>query len=194
MTEISEGLEAWADGLFVEGSVRLRQFRESDTEKLSGWWRDPSVTIMQTDRMPVGDDATLTEMFRMWNKNDTPSACGYSLTNHEGEFVGHVSLWGVTPPTMIATLAVIVGPEHQGNGHGRDAVRAALRIAFEEMGVNKVELQVWHFNTRARGLYASLGFVEEGVRRAAVYHRSAFHDQVLMGMLRDEYLARATRR
>lgn len=33
------------------------------------------------------------------------------------------------------------------------------------------------------------GFTEEGRRRAAVFHHGAFHDEILLGMLRDEHAA-----
>src|SRR5439155_572812 len=46
----------------------------------------------------------------------------------------------------------------------------------------KAELAVFATNDRARRLYESLGFVEEGVRRRHVRIRGEFVDEVLMGL------------
>src|SRR5881392_237368 len=49
-------------------------------------------------------------------------------------------------------------------------------------GFEKAELAVFATNARARRLYESLGFVEEGVRRSHVRIRGAYVDEVLMGI------------
>lgn len=189
MTNEFESIRSWAEHLFTGDSIALRPLREGDLDRLAAWWNEPGVAVFQGDRILLPSQSSVKAMFESWSKNDSSSGAGYAITNHDGDLVGHVALWGVTPPVMIANVAIIIGTEHQGNGYGRDALVVALRYAFQELGVRKVELQVWEFNTRARGLYSSLGFVEEGIRRDAAYHRSRYYDVVLMGMLRDEYEA-----
>src|SRR5207247_9437332 len=49
-------------------------------------------------------------------------------------------------------------------------------------GFEKAELAVFATNARARRLYESLGFVEEGVRRSHVRIRGAYVDEVRMGL------------
>jgi len=49
-------------------------------------------------------------------------------------------------------------------------------------GFSKAELAVFATNRRARRLYESLGFVEEGVRRRHVRIRGEFVDEILMGL------------
>ena len=49
-------------------------------------------------------------------------------------------------------------------------------------GFAKAELAVFATNHRARRLYESLGFVEEGVRRRHVRIRGEFVDEILMGL------------
>jgi RimJ/RimL family protein N-acetyltransferase len=49
-------------------------------------------------------------------------------------------------------------------------------------GFAKAELTVFATNRRARSLYESLGFVEEGVRRRHVRIRGEYVDEILMGL------------
>ena len=64
-----------------------------------------------------------------------------------------------------------------------------LRFAFDELGGHKVELRVWAFNDRAIRAYEKAGFVREGVRRAVAFHGGQFYDEVLMGVLAEEFRA-----
>jgi RimJ/RimL family protein N-acetyltransferase len=52
-------------------------------------------------------------------------------------------------------------------------------------GFEKAELAVFAGNDRARGLYESLGFAEEGVRRGHVRIRGEYVDEILMGLWLD---------
>ncbi|WP_250007734.1 GNAT family N-acetyltransferase [Actinoplanes sp. M2I2] len=180
-------LDGYATSLLRGRLVRLRALRDDDLPQLVQWWNDPETMVLQQHRVLPGPEAALTEMFRAWSANKDDSGAGFSIETHDGELVGHVTMWGIKPRTRIATLAIIIGLPHAGRGYGTDTLDVALRYAFDELAVNKVELQVWAFNSRAVHVYEKVGFVEEGRRRAAAYHRSAFHDEVLMGMLRDEF-------
>jgi RimJ/RimL family protein N-acetyltransferase len=75
----------------------------------------------------------------------------------------------------------------KGHGFGRAAVRAVKRFAFEEQKVHRLWLDVKEFNARARRLYASQGFVEEGVLRDCLKSDSGFDSLVVMSMLASEY-------
>lgn len=127
-------------------------------------------------------------MFSQWSQNDPAGRLGLSVENFDGELIGHVTLFGTTLPARIATFAIIIGPDFVGHGYGTDTTRVMLRYAFDELGAHKVELQTWAYNTRALRAYEKAGFVREGVRRAAGFHNGAFHDEVHLGIVLEDYL------
>jgi ribosomal protein S18 acetylase RimI-like enzyme len=58
---------------------------------------------------------------------------------------------------------ISIDPEQQGRGYGR----AAMRLAEDEarnLGIDRIELNVFGGNDVARGLYRSLGYVESSVQ------------------------------
>ena len=75
----------------------------------------------------------------------------------------------------------------KGRGHGRAALRLAMALAFEEHGAHRLWLDVKPDNERARALYRSAGFVEEGTLRDALYHGGRFESLVVMSILRPEW-------
>jgi RimJ/RimL family protein N-acetyltransferase len=68
-------------------------------------------------------------------------------------------------------------------------VRTLVAFAFRDLNMRKVGLEVLADDERAVGAYRGVGFVEEGRRRAHSWFEGAFHDALVMGMLREEWEA-----
>ena len=62
-----------------------------------------------------------------------------------------------------------------------------IRIAFDELSAHRLWLDVFEHNARARHLYESLGFVQEGVLREAFYRDGKHYSLILMSLLDREY-------
>ncbi|MEU3305734.1 GNAT family protein [Nocardiopsis sp. NPDC006832] len=78
-----------------------------------------------------------------------------------------------------------------GRGHGTAATDAVLKYAFETVGLHRVALEVFDFNTNARRSYEKSGFVREGVWRKQLRWDGEWHDAVLMSILDEEYALRS---
>ena len=72
-------------------------------------------------------------------------------------------------------------------GLGTEATRLTLRHAFEDQGLNRVELEVYDFNPRARHVYDKVGFVHEGVKRQALHFEDTWIDAHGMSILASEW-------
>ncbi len=87
----------------------------------------------------------------------------------------------------IADIGIFIGrPELWGKGLGTEAFYLLIRYLHEELRMHRVELEV--FASHAAGIrsYQKLGFVQEGVRRQALFRRGAHHDMVTMSCLPGE--------
>lgn len=75
-----------------------------------------------------------------------------------------------------------------GRGFGRPFLTAVVDWVFAETACHRFLLEVFTDNTRARHVYRSLGFTEEGLLREAVKRPDGSRvDQVLMSLLRPEW-------
>lgn len=74
-----------------------------------------------------------------------------------------------------------------GRGLGRRLLSELLHIVFDEIRAHRFFLDVVEDNLRARHLYESFGFVEEGVMREATQREGAWLSLVLMSLLHHEY-------
>ena len=85
----------------------------------------------------------------------------YLVLEEEGEIAGFIGVKHVADETHVMTVAVV--PDRRGRGHARVLVGAALDAPASRKS-RRVHLEVRPSNMAARTLYASLGFVETGLR------------------------------
>jgi RimJ/RimL family protein N-acetyltransferase len=182
--------EAWqyGNGLLVGQSVRLRELQETDLDQLVHWWNDPAYAPLQAPIVRPQPVTSVRETFQKWSANDSDSAVGFSVIDRESQaLVGHIAISGIHARTRAGVLAIVVGGDQTERGYGTDAVRVMVRYGFEELGLNRIELHVFAYNSRAIATYRKVGFVEEGRRRQAAFHAGRFHDSVIMSLLAEEY-------
>ncbi|MES2019123.1 MAG: GNAT family N-acetyltransferase [Pseudomonadota bacterium] len=111
------------------------------------------------------------------------------LCELDGELVGeiHASRLGIASLAhLLGDLTIAVAPQAQGQGVGRKLFQALLdEVSVNMPHITRVELFARESNVRARALYASLGFVEEGRLRARVNNaKGEAETDTIMGWLR----------
>jgi len=70
-----------------------------------------------------------------------------------------------------------------GRGYGTAAVRTALRFAFQELNLHRVELEVVADTFWAIRCYEKACFVREGTRREAIFRDGRYNDLLVMAVL-----------
>jgi RimJ/RimL family protein N-acetyltransferase len=109
----------------------------------------------------------------------------------DGRAVGDINLFQIDTRSANAALGLSIWrAEDRGKGFGTDAIVALLRWAFGQMNLHRVELSVDPRNTSAIHIYEKVGFVAEGRRREAHFVDGCYVDDMMMGLLREEFLAR----
>lgn len=84
----------------------------------------------------------------------------------------------------VGSLGMGVLPAYRGRGIGRRLLGACIAKAWAQ-GITRIELEVRVDNERAIGLYRSLGFEHEAVKRRAMRFDGVDHDALLMSLLKD---------
>lgn len=75
-----------------------------------------------------------------------------------------------------------------GKGYGTEAIELVLDFVFEELKLNRLQLEVYSHNERGLRAYEKNGFKREGVLREALYYQGAFSDEIIMAIIRSDYL------
>ncbi len=103
-----------------------------------------------------------------------------------GRRVGYAILVGIAAADGKLQLQRIVVTE-KGEGYGRQALQLLKRMAFSEFGAHRFWLRVRARNQRARRLYLSEGFVEEGTSRDSILVDGRYESIITLSILRQEY-------
>lgn len=110
----------------------------------------------------------------------------------DGETIGEAVLndWDRTNRSAAFRIAIWY-PKDRDRGYGSEATRLIVRFGFEALDLNRIELEVFAFNPRARHVYEKVGFVYEGTRREALWWDGRAIDAHVMAILREDVLGAA---
>lgn len=87
------------------------------------------------------------------------------------------------------TLGYWMGQRHAGKGHMTEAVRGALRFAFMDLALHRVEAACLPSNEPSRRLLERVGFRHEGLARAYLKINGAWADHLLYAALSSDHSA-----
>jgi RimJ/RimL family protein N-acetyltransferase len=150
------------------------------------WFRDPN-TARTWGRSPLIADgefeSDLTGRFGRFDRS------GYfAIQDEQGHLVGRVDYEHLDPVDRTVELMIMIGDRgSRGRGIGSDALRTLIHHLFTDRQIERVGLTVLAGNAPAIRTYEKLGFVREGVRREDVWIDGAWHDQLVMGLLKSEF-------
>ncbi|WP_089789836.1 GNAT family N-acetyltransferase [Natronobacterium haloterrestre] len=110
---------------------------------------------------------------------------GGSERGSEETVSGAVNLFDVDGTA--GTLSYWLFDEYRGRGYATEAVSLLVEHAFEELGLHRVEAEVFDGNDPSRRLLERVGFVGEGVSREARFTGGEFRDVHRFGLLAPEW-------
>ncbi|PWG12043.1 GNAT family N-acetyltransferase [Streptomyces sp. V2] len=164
----------------------LRPFTEADAEVMAGLMEDPEV-VRFTGASP---NPLSPEFLRSWygSRSAQGDRLDLAVTNREtGEVVGEVVLNEWDPAARSCTFRTFLGAHGRGRGFGTEATRLIVGHGFDQLGLHRIELEAYAFNSRAIRVYEKVGFVREGVRREIELRDGKWVDEVVMAVLEDEW-------
>lgn len=168
--------------------LRLRAIEREDIPRFVRWFNDPEVRQFLTMHEPLSRAKEERWFEEQLSRPNELHLAMEVWVGGEWVHIGNIGLHNINLKNRSAILGIVIGEkEFWGKGYGREAIRVLLRYAFYELGLHRVELEVFAQNARAIRCYEAVGFKRVGVRREAFFRDGAFHDLVLMDLLASEF-------
>ena len=105
------------------------------------------------------------------------------------DVVGMVTLSSIDWHNRSATHGIKLRSTCPRNaGIGKDAVLTLMKYAFEDVGLNRLDGSWIEYNIASKKLYIKCGWHEEGKKKEAIFRNGAFHDLIIAGITRNEYI------
>lgn len=170
--------------------VYLRAAERTDVPTFVRWFNDAETTSFLSMRAPMSQAMEETWFARMVEGQGKDEYLFVICQLSDGQPIGNCGLFRVDQINGNAGIGITIGEkELWGKGLGTDAMLALLDFGFGQLRLERLWLEVYDFNARARRSYDKSGFSLEGVERHAVYKHGRHIDVELMSILRDEWAA-----
>lgn len=164
----------------------LRSFKPEDVDDLYAYASDPAIGPAAGWK-PHGSPEESQRILRMFLDEDEVWAIEHKETHR---VIGSIGLHtdGRRHNKACRALGYVLAQRYWGEGLMPEAAAAALRFAFEELGLELVTIYHYPFNNRSRRVIEKLGFRHEGtLRQATTLFDGTVQDDVCYSMTRSEW-------
>ncbi|MDD2807896.1 MAG: GNAT family protein [Patescibacteria group bacterium] len=169
--------------------VILRPLSLKDAPRFCQWLTDPEVTTFLAHYYEQGAPSLKEE--RAWIKKDNHDnkKISFSIDTILGRHIGSTSLFHIDNFSKKAEFGIMIGDkEFWGQGYGTEATKLLVDYGFRKLGLHKIYLGHIAYNIRGHKCYKKIGFKKEGEVRDHIYRNGHWHNEIYMGLLRDEYI------
>lgn len=167
--------------------VRLGPVDSTHGEMLRAWRNDPRVwaTCRQNDLISDRDQ-------RAWFEKQSvdPSIRMYLIYDVNKQPVGVCGLTSIDPWNRRAEFSLYIGPEHQGKGLARSALKTMFTHGFKTLNLHLIWGESFAGN-KACELFKKIGMTMEGIRRDFYFRGGRYLDAHLFSVRADEWLRRS---
>jgi RimJ/RimL family protein N-acetyltransferase len=171
----------------LEGKkVFLRIYDDSDMSYLLKWYNDYELNkLAGWSNSKVNASKLRYNMSRSFGSDPM----NLMIDDLNGKPIGTIQLYDFNQQDKSCKLGIRIGDkDYWSRGYGGDAVNTIVGYAFASLDINRVDLRVYEYNERAARCYEKCGFKYEGRTRKSAYIDGAYYDEILMGILKSEFL------
>ena len=178
--------------LYTGKLVRLTRIEmDKDPEILAEWSKDASLARMldQTPARPLATEQIKKRLEKVEKDMDEHhNLFHFHIRPLDGEqLIGWGKIYWILWPSQIANIELAIGPSEQNKGYGSDALSLFLRLAFNELNLNRLTGILPEYNVQGIEFAKKFGFSEEVRRREVIFRDGRRWDSLHFGLLRSEW-------
>jgi RimJ/RimL family protein N-acetyltransferase len=171
-------------------TVGLRARHEDDIPVLRAELYDD---VVNASRAEGGPWRPITPGFkdpRLFVDDKSEGSAAFSVVGLDsGTLVGTATLWGIDTHNRNAHIGLGLLPSARGKGYGTDVVAVLCHYGFTVRGLHRLQIETLSDNAAMLRSAERNGFVREGVLRSSAWVMGEFMDEVLLGLLAEEWKA-----
>jgi RimJ/RimL family protein N-acetyltransferase len=172
--------------------IGLRARHDDDIPILLAELYDDEVTGSRADGLPWRPLTPGTKDPRLVVDETAERLVQFSVVELEGgTLVGTATLWGIDNHHRSAHIGLGLLPACRGKGYGTDVVAVLCHYGFVVRGLHRLQIETLADNDAMLRSAENNGFVREGVLRSSAWVMGEFLDDVLLGLLADEWRGRS---
>ncbi|MGI5455006.1 GNAT family N-acetyltransferase [Streptomyces sp. CA-249302] len=168
--------------------VGLRARHEDDIPVLLDELYDDVVNASRAEGGPWRPLSPSTKDPRLVVDDTKEGSVPFSVVELEnGTLIGTANLWGIDTHNRVAHIGLGLLPAARGKGYGTDVVATLCHYGFVVRGLHRLQIETLADNFAMLRSAERNGFVREGVLRSSAWVMGEFLDEVLLGLLAEEW-------
>lgn len=185
--------EAWRPDAIPGRLVVLRRHRAENLRAFQRWYSDPEVARLTRYQQSALSADEIQRFF--YARIMGPDFLAMAIHLRESDrLVGTCAFSQLDVDNGSTLYHITIGERNAwGKGYGTEATELMIAHAFSGLGLHRVGLTVFEFNTRAIRAYEKCGFVVEGRAREVIFRDGRYWDELQMSVLAEEWEARQKR-
>ncbi|MBC5637317.1 GNAT family N-acetyltransferase [Ornithinibacillus sp. BX22] len=176
--------------MYYQGkSVYLRPLTKEDNKSILNAVHDEEIRYMTGTRNMFTMEQINAQIDRIL-EDDSRYDFAICLVEADG-IIGDLTILDIDKMNRKAGFRIALHDKKYFNkGYGTEAVELALAFTFKELKLNRLQLEVYSHNKRGIKAYEKVGFKVEGVLRDSLFYNEAYSDEIIMGILAEDYFRR----
>ena len=182
--------------MILGDGIRLRGPEKDDIPRFTEWLNDPEVRQGLLIYLPMANwqEEKWFESLSDRPLDEVPLTIEIETPGEGWVPIGNIGIMDIEWRHRSGEVGLFIGEKRfWGQGYGRRVMALFLDHAFDTLNLNRFFLRVYDNNERAKRSYLSVGFIEEGRLRAAIYQDGVYFDVVMMSVLKSEWQERRSR-
>ncbi|MGE6258392.1 GNAT family N-acetyltransferase [Heyndrickxia sporothermodurans] len=106
---------------------------------------------------------------------------------YKGTLVGMIGLHFIDWKNKTTSIGYFISEDAQGKGIVTRSVKALANYLFDEMNLNRIEVEVAVNNRKSMAIPERLGFVREGIKRDGQWLYDHYEDLILFSLLKRDW-------
>ena len=168
--------------------VFLRPAERSDIPTFVRWFNDSELTSFVSMRDPMSLAMEERWFEQMLQDHGKSRYLFVICLLEDATPIGNIGLFDIDLVNGSAGIGITIGEKQLwGQGYGTDAMFALIDFGFGQLRLERLWLEVYDFNPRARRVYEKVGFVHEGMKRQALRFEAEWIEAHIMSILTGEW-------
>jgi RimJ/RimL family protein N-acetyltransferase len=179
-----------APSFLVGQRVSLRSLELTDLDALWVWFADREVVQYSLSMwlLPYSRHETQLWLEKTMREKQTLTLGVVEQTT--GALIGFAGISGISQINRSGEYFICIGDKRWwSQGCGTETTRLIVSYGFATLNLHRIALTVSALNHGGVKAYERAGFTTEGILRDASYRNGAYHDKIVMSILRHEWEA-----
>jgi RimJ/RimL family protein N-acetyltransferase len=168
---------------------KIIKLQPEDLDMLKKWAKDEKTLIQWCG--PVFDFPLTTEQLKAYfaeSEKAVPSRFIFKYVTEDGRITGMCELGNIDRRNEIGSVCrVFVDDQFRGMGIAQEILKEVIGFGFNELGLERIDLNVYTYNTPAIKCYEGLGFTREGLKRKITKYNGEYWDGYIYSLLKEEW-------